>query len=464
MGEPLSAIDAAWLQMDRPDNTADVVAVLGFSEPLPPGALREVIETRLLSRTPRLRERVVRRGLGGATWETAPRFTLREHLRHRRLRSGPGALEAFVGEVATAPLDLRRPPWQVWLADGHGPGSAAVVKLHHCIGDGFALVNLLLSLADGPRPAAPAPAAPHRIRAFRDLRLGTRPTEAIRAALRDPAAALRLLLDAGGFAAALGRMITLPSDPRTPLREALAGTRRVAWSGPLPLAGIRAAGRARGGTVNEVLIAALAGALRGALEARGAGPPPDVRGLLPVNLRALGDEIGLGNLFGLVFLALPLGTPSAEARVALVRQRMRALRESPDAVVTFTLLQALGRMPAALEQLANGFFTTKASLVITSVPGPRRPLRVAGRRVDQLMFWVPHPARLGLGVSILGYAGEVRVGVRADTALGLDPADLASRFEAELGGLTRATPAAAEAHRRPPIPPFSPGPRLELSP
>jgi WS/DGAT C-terminal domain len=138
--------------------------------------------------------------------------------------------------------------------------------------------------------------------------------------------------------------------------------------------------------------------------------------------------------FGLVFLDLPTDVAAASGRLLAVRERTALLKQRPDAVATFAVLSALGRIPA-VEPWATRFFSRKASVVITNVPGPREPLHLAGRRIDHAMFWVPHPATLGVGVSILSYAGEVRIGVRADVAVMPEPADLVERFEEEVAAL-----------------------------
>jgi diacylglycerol O-acyltransferase len=171
-----------------------------------------------------------------------------------------------------------------------------------------------------------------------------------------------------------------------------------------------------------------------------------VRALVPVNLRPLGGAPGLGNAFGLVFLDLPVAAPTLDERVERLRARMQALKASVDALVTYGVLWLLGKAPIALEQRANAFFTAKASLVLTSVPGPRRRVRLAGHAVERMMFWVPHPASLGLGISILTYAGEVVVGVRADTAVMPDPARLVRAIEEELRAV--APELAGRARRR----------------
>jgi diacylglycerol O-acyltransferase / wax synthase len=186
-----------------------------------------------------------------------------------------------------------------------------------------------------------------------------------------------------------------------------------------------------------VLLAALAGALRGHLSAGGA--PVDalpLRALVPVNLRALNSDGtaqgGMGNLFGLVFMDLPVHRPDPRARLEQVKHSSAAVKRSPDAAVALAILGGLGFTPTAVERLGTDFFARKASLVVTNVPGPRTALSLAGNRVDDLMFWVPHPATLGVGVSILSYAGVVKIGVRADVAAMDDPSDLTARLMEEL--------------------------------
>ena len=303
------------------------------------------------------------------------------------------------------------------LVEGFGKGSAVIVKVHHCVADGFALVGVLLALADehiADRPPA------RRVPTYRELAFGP----------------LDLIGNAASFASSLARMVALPSDPRTVLKRPLSGVRRAAWSGGVPLAPLREAAHGRGATVNDLLIAALTGALRSHLSA--AGEPvnrTDVRALVPVNLRPPGTfGTELGNRFGLVFLGLPVHARTRASRLGAARARMEGLKGSPDAVVTHALLGALGAIPRAAEQPLIDFFTRKASLVVTNLPGPKQHLHLGGDRIESVMFWVPHPALLGVGVSILSYAGEVRIGVRADVAVMPDPADLVARFGDELRG------------------------------
>jgi diacylglycerol O-acyltransferase len=431
--ERLSGVDAAWLHMDRPANTADVVAVLTFPDRIAPAALRRVLEDKLL-RHARFRQRIVHEGpLALATWEDDPAFSLRRHLVHRRLPpGGTRALQRFAGAVATEPLDAARPLWRVHLVDGFGAGSAVVAKVHHCVADGFALVGVLLSLAD---EAAREAGAPHRVPSFRELRLGAPAGAVIRDALADPRRAVDLAARGAAFGRSLAHMALLPADPPTALSRPLSGRRRTAFSAPLPLPALRDRARALGAGVNDLLVAALAGALRTLLQATGE-VPRSLRALVPVNLRDHLPAAGgpLGNRFGLVFLELPVGLADPAARLGAVRERMASLKRSPDALVTYAVLDAIGHLPE-LGRLVTTFFSRKASLVVTNVPGPRARLHLARHEIDRIMFNVPHPATLGLGVSILSYAGEVRVGARADVGAVRDPGALVRGFARELEAL-----------------------------
>lgn len=216
--------------------------------------------------------------------------------------------------------------------------------------------------------------------------------------------------------------------------------KRAAWSEPIPLERVRALGRATGGTINDVLMAAVAGALRRYLAGRGDRlDGVALRAVVPVNLRAAREAPTLGNKFGLVFLRLPVGEADPLARAAATRDSMDAIKRSPEAVVVFGLLRAFGRTTTALLVTAVTVLARRASAVVTNVPGPRGRLRFAGSTIDGVMFWVPQSGRLGLGVSVLSYAGEVRVGVATDERLVPDPGALVALFHAALDELLAAT-------------------------
>jgi len=425
MRERMSLVDAAWLRMDRPENTADVVALLGMQELPSRDVLLRILEERLLPYR-RLRKRTAV-GVFGASWQDQPNFVLAHHLESVRLTERGPALEELVGRIASEPLDPSRPPWCLYAVELPGAG-ALVAKLSHCLADGFALIGLMLSLTDGARDRSLRQAFP----VSRSPLLGKAPALET---LARPGRLLDLGANTAALCGAAARMIALPADPVTSLSRPLCGRRRVAWSAGFSLASLRALARVEKVTVNDLLLAALAGALGEQLAlASGSARVESLRALVPVNLRkslAEPDADPLGNEFGLVFLDLPVAERSRRHRLALIHARTTALKAGSDGIASFLLLTALGLLPVGTPSVFR-FFSRKASLVVTNVPGPSEHLFLAGKRIDHVMFWVPHPATLGLGVSLLSYAGEVRVGVRADVAVVPDPGGLVRHFEAEL--------------------------------
>jgi diacylglycerol O-acyltransferase / wax synthase len=436
MRTALSNVDASWLRMDEPTNPMVVTGVLVLGRPVTLRRVRRLVLDRLL-RFSRFRQRVVGR-IGRLSWEEDPRFSLERQVVLERLPAdaGEAELQALIGALATRPFPEGRPLWRMHLVPRYRGGSALVVRIHHCIADGLALVHVLLSLADGAPevkiPPTPDPLGPSR-------------WEMLRASV---ASARRVLPEGAEHIAALVRLLLLTPDPRTRFKGPLGMKKKMVWSRAFRLEDFKRVGRSTSSTVNDVLMAALAGALRRYLLQHGTVKRGlDVRGVVPVNLRAPGEAHQLGNRFGLVFLGLPLGLGSPRARLAEVRRRMRALKRSPGAAAVFELLWMMGVAPRPLFDAVVDLFATKATAVVTNVIGPEKTLSILGAPLRQAMFWVPCAGHLGLGVSLLSYAGQVWVGVHSDVGLVPDPERIVSAFEEELA-LFVAGSARRKAHRR----------------
>lgn len=454
--EPLSNVDTAWLRMEDPTNLMMVTGVMIFSAPMDFERLKATIEARLL-RFDRFRQRVVspRLPLGTYYWEDDPGFDLNVHLQRVTLPP-PGdqvALEETVSYLMSTPLDFSRPLWQVHLVERYGDGCALIARLHHCIADGIALVHVLLSLTD-PDPAAPRPVARPAERPRRDrgpleallrparsaFRTTARFTETLLQegleTLVNPSHALdRARLGASG-ATALGKLALRWPDPKTLFKGPLGVDKQATWSAPIPLPDVKAVGRVMGGTVNDVLLAAVTGALRRYMQDH--GEPVEglnLRAVVPVNLRPLDEVPELGNKFGLVFLSLPVGIVDPVERLFELKWRMDDLKDSPEAVVVFGLLNAVGMAPSEIQDIVVNIFGTKATAVMTNVPGPRETIYLAGAPLDTIMSWVPQSGRLGMGVSIISYAGQVRLGVVTDKGLVPDPEDIIAGFCVEFDEL-----------------------------
>ena len=436
MGTWLRNVDASWLRMDDPTNLMVVSGVLVLDAPVPVERLRALLEERI-ARFRRFTSRVAvpAGGVGLPSWEPDPAFSVDRHLHVRHLDAGDGEpeLQALVSDLLSRPLPADRPLWSAHLVPRFQGGSAVVFRVHHCIGDGLALVHVLLSLAD----EAPLPARRrHAPRAAWGITLGRRALAGAGALLDRPGRLADLARMASSSVASLASLLALPSDPRSAFKGPLGRAKRVGWSRALDLDDFKAAARATGSTVNDVLMAALAGALRRYLAGRGEVPGSlEVRGVVPVNLRPPEEAGRLGNRFGLVFLALPLGIEDPLDRLFEVRRRMRALKESTQALAVYQVLWAMGVAPRPVFDLALGLFASKGTAVVTNVVGPRNRISIAGAPLRQAMFWVPSAGRLGLGVSLLSYAGKVWMGLQCDAGLVPDPEKVLVGFEEELAAL-----------------------------
>lgn len=464
--ERMSPADAAWLHMDGRVNKAIVTGMLLTRRPLDLARVREVCRHRLL-RFDRFRQRVVETGLPLPVphWRTVE-VDLDQHLRHVALPAphDEAALRRLVADLASAPLDRDLPLWQWTLVDGVGPGSALVMRSHHCIGDGSAMMAVAQQLFDAelrqPAAAAPAPA----VAAAAEAATGAAPDWPL---LNDALVAVDTV--ASGIGALVGELLK-PDDPPSPLKGDFVRRQRVAWSRALPLDTVKAVAAHAHAKVNDVLVAALAGALRSYLQGRGVDVGRQtLRAMVPVDLRPPQRRGALGNEFGLVILELPVGDAEPRRRLSHAKARMDVLKHSTEAVAMRFLMELFGQGPKALEDIASSLFGSKASLVLTNVAGPREPRRFAGVPIDRLMFWVPHPGNeMGMGASILSYAGAVSLGVMADARLVPDPERIAALFERELMWLWRDARRAAAAGK-PPVakraaPAAGPRPRARRAP
>ena len=455
--EPISKVDTAWLRMEQPTNLMMINGVILMDEKFDYARLLETIEQRFLTFR-RFRQKAVD-SARGAHWVMDEDFDIRSHVRRTAL---PGAadreeLESLVSEMASSPLDTARPLWQIHVVENYINGPVLILRIHHCIADGIALVQVFLSLTDPTpegRPSARKPEVWKKRRAeearvFQRLldpardgldfatHLGQRLIQEGSKMLQNPAVAGNYATEASEIVRELAHSLTLPDDPPSRFKGRLGVHKRVAWAKPLPLDEVKAVSKAFGCTVNDVLIAAVTGALRKYLIAEGDSPDnlQDIRATVPVNLRPLEHAQELGNHFGLVFLSLPLAVDNPLERLYTVNDRMNELKSSKQAAVTLGFLAALGMGPSAVQKPVLDVLSQKASAVLTNVPGPQQPLYLAGAKMKEMMFWVPQNGGIGLGISILSYNGKVFFGIISDRRLVAEPSRVISRFRSEFDKL-----------------------------
>ena len=452
-GEAMSNVDAAWLHMEDRTNLMIITGVLSFYEKLEFPKLKELIEDRFLGYD-RFRQRVVESPLPmvGPRWVEDKYFNLRSHLQRVALPDpgGQDELQEMVSTLMSTPLDATKPLWQFQYIENYRGGSAVVARIHHCIADGIALVRVLLGMTDDSPKGSPKVRRTRRRRAplgggpwlpevvnealYSVRRATGKVVDGTIETLLDPARTAELAGEGLKATGVLGRLALMPADPMTRLKGDLGTAKRCAWSKVLALDEVKSFIKTTGATINDVLLNGVAGALRRYLIARGEELRPglEIRAIVPVNLRPEGAVEQLGNRFGLVFLALPVGVADRTERLRELKARMDSIKNSTEAVVTYAVLNALGTASSSVESQAVRFFGSKATAVMTNVPGPREELYLAGKAMRSMMFWVPQAAHLGLGVSILSYAGQVRLGVVTDAGLMPDPKSLIEAFQEEM--------------------------------
>lgn len=452
--ERISGIDTAWLRMEQPTNLMMITGVMIFAGRLDYDRLREVIKSRFLQYR-RFTQRAVQRA-GGAFWERDPCFDINRHVLRTALpgRADKAELQHLASDLMSTPLDFSKPLWQFHLIEDYQGGSAVILRIHHCYADGVALIQVLLSLTD-PEPDARLP-GPEEDREHAEdagifqrffepldkvvnttFRLGRGLADQGADIIRHPAHVLDYARNGARLAVEIARLALMNDDAKTRFKGDLGVSKRVAWAEPLDLRQVKAVGKALGGSVNDVLLAAVAGALRDYLIGQGDPVPQDlqVRAIIPVNLRPLEKVANLGNFFGLVFLALPVGVANPLERIYEVRRRMSELKESYQPMLALGLLGMVGMGPNRLQQSLLEMLSNKASAVMTNVPGPREAIYLGGAHITEMMFWVPQSGQIGLGVSILSYHNRVHFGVVADQKLMDDPEAVVSRFAGEFDKL-----------------------------
>ena len=457
----MSRVDTAWLRMDTEANLMMIVGIWLIEPQLSMADLRERVETALLKYN-RFRQKVVEDTLG-AQWVDDDHFDIAAHVVPEKLEVAPGqtpldALKSYVGDLTTQPLNPSRPLWQFHLFEDFETGrSALVARIHHCIADGIALISVILSITDGGKapPVRKAleaaedgehdwvadyllkPAADLAVKAIgvygKGLGMGVE-------MMADPSAPLSGSMEMARIGAQVvsdvAAMALMPDDSPTSLKGKATPGKRVAWGEPLPLAEVKAVGQALGGSINDVLLASVAGAIGSYLRDKGEDPEgKEIRAMVPVNLRPLDKAWQLGNRFGLVPLVLPIGIANPIDRLAAVRARMNELKGGYQPLLAFALLAVAGVLIKPVQHALLGLFAKKATAVMTNVPGPATPLKICGRTLTQVMFWVPASGDIGMGVSILSYAGGVQFGLITDARMCPDPDEIVKRFRPEFDKL-----------------------------
>ncbi len=461
----LTGLDASFLHLESGGAHMHVASVMVFRGQAPPyGELVDQIEHRL-HLVPRYRQRLAFVPLeqGRPVWVDDPHFNIRYHVRHTALPApgGPAQLKRLASRVFSQQLDRAKPLWEIWLVEGvAGDRFALLAKTHHALVDGVSGVDIVTVLFDTAPDPAPVP-EPDRPWVPRPLPSGaqlladalleraTVPAEivrGVRATLRAPRRVAGAAAEAAGALGAFVWAGTADQAPETPLNVPIGPHRRFTWV-PAGLSEFKTIKNALGGSVNDVVLAVVAGALGAWLREHGVRTHGlELKAMVPVSVRGDAERGALGNRVAAMWAPLPVGVTDPVERLALVRKAMSHLKESGQAVGAQVMTELTGFAPPTIMAQASRLQSRQRffNLVVTNVPGPQFPLYLLGRQMDAVYPMVPLAANQALGVAIMSYDGKMNFGLNADFDAVPDVeriAELVSASIAELGEAAAAVPA-----------------------
>lgn len=449
--ELMNSQDAAFVDAEDQDrHTSFAIASIAIFEG--PAPTYEEFLAHVAGRLPlvplyRRKLRKVPFSFGPPVWVDDPDFDLRYHVRHTAVPApgGDEQLRRLMARVMTQRLDRDYPLWEYWLIEGLEQGRWALIsKVHHCMVDGISGTDLYRVIFDAsPEPSPPCTADPPTVPSEpSDFELATRAllnatflpvreASALLRALAKPELAFRQATDTlRGMAKASE---ALWPARRSSLTGQIGRQRRYAWA-RASLDDIKTIRREFGVTVNDVVLSVISGAFRALLLSRGEEPAPSmVPSLIPVSIRNAGEECLYENRVSALVADLPVDVADPAERLAVVRTRMLDLKASNEAGAGETLMSMARYVPFPLAstfvRLAFSIPQREIVTVTTNVPGPQQPLYGLGRRLVEIIPYVPIATTMRLGVSIFSYCGNVTFGITGDYATTPDIAVLAEHIE-----------------------------------
>jgi diacylglycerol O-acyltransferase len=465
----LTSIDASFLHQEKDASHMHVGGIMVFEGPPP---TRDDFVAHIESRlhlVPRYRHKLAfpRLEMGRPLWIDDPRFNIDYHVRHTALPS-PGSdeqLRQLAGRIYSQRLDRSKPLWEVWLVQGLTENRFALInKTHHCLVDGVSGVDLATVLFDlTPVPADVAPPerpwSPQPEPSEAEL-----VSEGVKGILKTPLDIAgravgvvdhpgRTLSEAREAVEAVGEVAwaTLNPAPETPLNVPIGPHRRVLWIRSR-LDDFKEIKNALGGTVNDVVLAVVAGAVGRWLRTRGVRTEGlELRALVPVSIRPEGAEKELGNQIAAMRGPLPVYATDPVDRLRIVREAMEGLKRSKQALGAEVIsgLQDFAP-PTLLAQASRLNFSTRLfNLIVTNVPGPQVPLYLLGRELQELVPVAFLPEDHAMAVAIMSYNGDVDFGLLADYDAMPDLSDVGQYIEDALTEMLEAARQAKPPRKKP---------------
>jgi diacylglycerol O-acyltransferase len=451
----MSPMDASFLHVENEVNHMHIASIAIFEGPAP--AQSEIVKmvASKLHLVPRYRQvvRFVPLELERPVWVDDAHFNIGYHVRHTALPS-PGSdeqLRNLVGRVMAQQLDRAKPLWEMWIVEGLDEGQWALLsKTHHCMVDGVSATDLLTVIMDAtpdaertePQAWKPEPTptdAELLTGALRERLFSPREVvRGLRSAARAPG---RLVDNARAMVSGSVSLARVATRVDVGLNGPIGPHRRWDWA-RTTLADVKRIRSALGGTVNDIVLAAISKGFRELLLARGQNVEGEVvRTLVPVSVRREGERGTYNNRVSAMFAELPIGIDDPCKRLAAVREQMEDLKEKKQAVAAEVLTSLSGFAPSVLLALGGRVFARvnqrNVQTVTTNVPGPQQPMYAAGRRMLHAMPYVPLAGSVQIGIAIFSYAGELTFGVTGDYDAAPDIDVLCHGIEEGMGELLK---------------------------
>ena len=457
-GDRLTGLDASFLHLEDGPAHMHVASTTIFEGPTP--TIEEFTEhiAGRLHLVPRFRQKLkfVPYGQGRPLWIDDPHFNIDYHVRHTALPE-PGTeqqLRTFAARVFSQRLDRTKPLWEMWLVDGLNGGRFAIVaKTHHCLVDGVSGIDITTVLFDAS-PDASGPARAERwtpgpepgdaeVLARSLAQRATTPAEVVRgvrAVFRRPRQVANALVDGLESVGALARAGV--AAPPSPFNVEISPYRRFAWVRG-DLAELKRIKNAAGGTVNDVVVAAVAGALGRFMRARGhATAGVELKAMIPISVRHQDQRGTLGNRVSAMYAPLPVGIEDAAERLHAVTASMGDLKESKQAVGASLLSDLADFAPPTIMNQAGRLQSRQRffNMVVTNVPGPQFPLYLMGRELEAIFPMVPLAKKQAVCFGIMSYNGQVNFGLTADYEAMPDVDSLAHDLSESISELSELVP------------------------
>ncbi|MCP4121772.1 MAG: wax ester/triacylglycerol synthase family O-acyltransferase [Bacteroidetes bacterium] len=445
MDRPLQHIDHIMWDMEMPTSLVTVVGMMIFKTKIDYKELEHVIENRLLQFS-KFRQKVIMKN-NNPVWHDDEDFDIHAHISHVALPEPGGyeELQEMVGHLMAIPLDYSKSLWKVHLIDNYEGGCAVIWRIHHAIADGIALIRVVFSLTGTceedslkeihylKEDSKEKGFILNRLKAQLDhvIHLGEDIYKEAAHLLKEPDLLADTLRQSWDTTKELAKLVIDKPRKDSIYKGHLGVVKKVAWSKPVPLPKIKEIGKKTNATVNDVLLAAMTGAIRLHLVKHDEDLLKPFRIICPVNIRK-GDKIHVDNQIGMISLELPVHLVEPHDRIIEINRKTKQLKKSLEPAAVYTILNIAGDfLPKKLEMMAAEHIGDRIMGVLSNVPGPREPVYFAGKEVENIMFWIPQTNVLGVGMSIISYNGQVSLGVATDTNLIDDPDFIMDSFHEE---------------------------------